>query len=460
MKNNVIRLSYLFYFIIILLNIGCNRNSEIIKRGRLTDDTVTLLYKFDNLKIGNEYSLTINDKFNPSEYEETAVVSMLILNKDRTKLSTYRGPDNGLWNSNTPGGIKIKALEDTIFVRVSSRTPETIGTFRVLLSKTVHIDDEKSRYEIIGGIETLLFGRISQRKKPTTKGVLLSGSNIINEDALLKLSELSGNGNCLYIASKQSATFSHIKGFSSIRYIILDTRDKAFSGVAVSFINNSDAIIIGDFNPDFDPVKLWRASPVIEAISNSALKRGVPVMGIGSASNLLGEYCYSVESATNYSLSDILDFPLNDSYSIEKDFIRMPGSEKMVVESYFHTRDRVAPFIGIMASIIKSKGESMLRGIALDNDAVLYIDSERNLKVMGDSAVFILVPFAGPELIEPYNPLTWQYGGKAVKVYSLYRDTTIDSESDTPISLKNISMLTPSHYYSVTGGVLSIGGIE
>lgn len=263
-------------------------------------------------------------------------------------------------------------------------------------------------------------------------GVCLMGGSTEDDRAMIWFLEKANNGDVLVIRASGSDGYNDYffddlgVEINSVETLVFNSQDAATNPYVLEQISNAEAIWIagGDQN---DYINYWKNTEV-EVLLNEHIniKKGV-IGGTSAGMAIMGSSYFSAENGTVYS-SEALEDPYNSFMTIEhNDFLEIPLLAKTITDSHFSEREREGRLLTFIARMNNELGQQSF-GIACDEYTAVCIDSTGIGAVYGewpeyeDYAFFIQTNCASgntPESMQEGIPFTWDFNGKATKVYKV-----------------------------------------
>ena len=180
-------------------------------------------------------------------------------------------------------------------------------------------------------------------------------------------------------------------------------------------------------------ISYWRNSAVDSLLNLAIQERNIAVGGTSAGMAIQGKYIFSAQNGTVTSTTALAN-PFNPSVTVDStSFINHPQLNNLITDTHFDNPDRKGRLITFLARIQADYGFSA-KAIACDEYAAVCIEPDGNAKVFGgfptydDNAYFIQSNCALTnqlaENCSSGNPLTWDLGGQAVKVYQIKGDAS------------------------------------
>lgn len=260
------------------------------------------------------------------------------------------------------------------------------------------------------GYEYYVTGNPDDVTTLTTPGLLLAGGNTDVDDAMRWMIERSGGGDFVVIRAGGSDAYNpylyyDLGGLDSAATIIITQDRGASDPFVIATILNAEALFIAGGN-QWDYLREWKGTPIEDAIHTLA-ERGVPIGGTSAGLAVLGEYVFSAEKGTIVS-DHALKNPYHTHVALARDFLHLPGMERVITDSHFVERDRMGRLVTFLARILEDGWAAKARGIGVDGLTALAVDADGQAQVFGTGAVYFLKTATVPEAIAKNTPLTFR----------------------------------------------------
>ncbi len=175
-------------------------------------------------------------------------------------------------------------------------------------------------------------------------------------------------------------------------------------------------------------VTYWRGTPVDSLINAGIQNRGLVVGGTSAGMAILGGYYFTAQNGT-VSSANALANPYYNTVTVDSAaFIESDYLQDVITDTHYDDPDRRGRHVTFLSRIFEDYGVYG-KGIACDEYTAVCIDTSGIAHVYGgfptydDNAYFIQsnceLPDASPENCSAGNPLDWNRGGAALKVYHI-----------------------------------------
>lgn len=195
-----------------------------------------------------------------------------------------------------------------------------------------------------------------------------------------------------------------IGGVDSVETLLVDTRVLADDPYVAWTLARAEAIFMtgGDQSTY---VQTWADTSVQTALQE-AWSRGAILGGTSAGCAVLGQFLFSADQGTVYS-DEALGDPYVTYVTLQRDFAGVPILHGVVTDTHFAARDRMGRLLVFLARIIAGGWATAPRGIGIDEATALVADATGAARVLGDGAVYLVVPDTAPATVAPGVPLAW-----------------------------------------------------
>lgn len=173
-------------------------------------------------------------------------------------------------------------------------------------------------------------------------------------------------------------------------------------------------------------ISYWRNTPVDSLINLGIANRKVVVGGTSAGMAIMGAYYFSAENGTVTS-STALSNPYDSAVTVSNiPFLENEFLENVITDTHYDNPDRKGRHVVFLSRILQDSS-LVGKGIACDEYTAVCLDTNGFCKIYGDypnydENVYFIQPNCEltdqtPENCSAGNPLTWNRGGLALKVY-------------------------------------------
>ena len=175
-------------------------------------------------------------------------------------------------------------------------------------------------------------------------------------------------------------------------------------------------------------VSYWRNTPVDSLINEAISSRNIVIGGTSAGMAIQGGFYFSAQNGTVTS-STALSNPYDNNVTVDSSaFLLNDYLSDVITDTHYDDPDRKGRHVVFLSRIYTDYGIAA-KGIACDEYTAVCIDTNGMAKVYGeyptydDNAYFIQtnceLADITPEDCSPGNPLDWNLGNAAIKVYHI-----------------------------------------
>jgi cyanophycinase len=246
------------------------------------------------------------------------------------------------------------------------------------------------------------------RPQPAQPTMVLMGGGTDVDDAFRWMIQKSGGGNFVVIRAKGTDAYNPyiyaFGGVTSVETLIITNREAANDPFVLERVRNAEALwIAGGDQADY--WEDWKGTPLQAAIQGLASKN-IPIGGTSAGLAVMSQYVFN---ALNGSITSpqALSNPYDKAVSIGRDFLTLPGMGNLITDMHLDSRDRMGRLVTFMARIVNDGWTPMTRGIGVDVETALLVESGNATRV-GNGSAYFLNTVGLPEVCMPRTPLTYR----------------------------------------------------
>lgn len=300
------------------------------------------------------------------------------------------------------------------------------------------------------GLERWLVGDPADAVATPGGGVILMGGGPDVDAAFAWQRDRIGGGDVVVLRASgadgyNDYLFEDIGGVDSVETLIVDTTASAAEPYVRWAIDHAEAVFLAGGDQAVY-LEAWKDGPVEDALAGAAA-RGAVLGGTSAGCAVLGDVVYGARNGSVFSDEALAD-PYDPYVTLERDFLALPALAGVVTDTHFAARDRMGRLLAFVARAWTDGLAARPVGLGVDEGTALVIDATGTGTVMGDGAVYAVVPAAAPTTCAPGEPLAWS----GVPVHALRAGDTIalpaatTSVPATPLSASG-GALTPADPY-------------
>jgi cyanophycinase-like exopeptidase len=259
----------------------------------------------------------------------------------------------------------------------------------------------------------------------TTSALLvLQGGGTDVDHNFVAMGAASGGGDFVVIRASGTDAYNpyilELCGCDSVETFVFKNHNGAFQPFVIEHLMNAEALFIAGGDQS-DYVKLWKGTPVEDAINYLANVKKVPVGGTSAGMAVLGEFLYSAMTNSSLDSAEGLADPFHKDLTLDKDFLSIPTQAGIITDQHLIERDRMGRTVAFLARLVHDGWTAQGRAIAADRETAVHVDPEQGKAVVFATpdhptpyAYFLRTP-GPPEVCQPGVPLTFH----GVEVYRI-----------------------------------------
>jgi len=262
-------------------------------------------------------------------------------------------------------------------------------------------------------------------------GVCIMGGATEHDEAMKWFLEQANGGDILVLRTSGSNGYNNYLysqlgiGVNSVETIVFNNTTASNDPYVLQQIQNAEAIWFAG-GDQWNYVSYWRNTPVDSLINLALVDKKIVIGGTSAGMAIQGGYYFSAENGTVTSAT-ALNNPYDFDVTVDSTkFLVNDYLGDVITDTHYDNPDRKGRHITFLARIFMDYGVQA-KGIACQEYTAVCIDTNGLAKVYGeypayDETVYFLqtnceILDITPEECSPNNPLDWNKGGEAVKVY-------------------------------------------
>lgn len=273
-----------------------------------------------------------------------------------------------------------------------------------------------------------IIGDTADVTTPVKGGVALIGGGGNVDGAFQWMIDRSGGGDVVVLTASGNGGYNHdidsLGKVNSVETLNITSRELANNDTVAYIIRHAEMLFIAGGDQSRYMLQ-WRGTKVNDAINYLLNEKKVPVGGTSAGCAVLSGFYYSGEGGSAVSDS-VLANPYDTLVKVyNNDFLHAPYLQSVISDQHYLKRGREGRHITFMSRIIADHN-IFPRGIAPDEKTAVCIDENGVAKVFGVSKAYFILSdsLKKPELCERGQPLEWNHGGQALKVYEIPASAT------------------------------------
>jgi len=262
-------------------------------------------------------------------------------------------------------------------------------------------------------------------------GVCIMGGATEHDEAMKWFLEQANGGDILVLRTSGSNGYNNYLysqlgiGVNSVETIVFNNATASNDSYVLQQIQNAEAIWFAG-GDQWNYVSYWRNTPVDSLINLAIVNKKIVIGGTSAGMAIQGGYYFSAENGTVTSAT-ALNNPYDFDVTVDSTkFLVNDYLGDVITDTHYDNPDRKGRHITFLARIFMDYGVQA-KGIACQEYTAVCIDTNGLAKVYGeypayDETVYFLqtnceILDITPEECSQNNPLDWNKGGEAVKVY-------------------------------------------
>jgi cyanophycinase-like exopeptidase len=269
-------------------------------------------------------------------------------------------------------------------------------------------------------------------------GVCLMGGATEDDEAMKWFLNRANGGDILVLRASGADGYNNYLyselgvSVNSVETIVFNSASASNDAYIHQKINQAEAIWITGGN-QWNYISYWRNTAIDSLINKAIAERNIVIGGTSAGMAIQGSHYFTAENNT-VSSAAALQNPFNTNVTVSSSpFLQVPYMQNIITDTHYDNPDRRGRHSVFLARILVDEG-IQARGIACDEYTAVCIDDSGIARVYGghptydDNAYFIQVNCEiennVPENCTNGNPLTWNQGGAALKVYAVKGTST------------------------------------
>lgn len=262
-------------------------------------------------------------------------------------------------------------------------------------------------------------------------GACLMGGATEHDGAMAWFLQRANGGDVLVLRASGSNgynnyMYSELGGINSVETIVFNNASAATDPYVLERIDKAEAIWFAG-GDQWNYVNYWRNSPVAEHINLAIAQRNIAIGGTSAGMAILGSHYFTAQNGSVSSATALAN-PYAPAVMVGNDpFLEVPFMHNVITDTHYDDPDRRGRHTVFLARMATDHGVEA-RGIACNEYVAVTVAPDGIAHVWGEwpsyeeYAFFLQVNCvepSAPEVCLPGQPLTWQRGGEAVKVYKV-----------------------------------------
>jgi cyanophycinase len=243
----------------------------------------------------------------------------------------------------------------------------------------------------------------------TSPALFLAGGGSDVDEAFIWAREHVQGGDAVILRASGSDGYNEylldqIGGFDSVETLLVDERALAEAPYVAWQIDHAELVFIAGGDQSVY-LSAWTGTPVQEALGR-VWERQAVIAGTSAGAAVLGEFIFSANMGTVYS-DEVLSNPYSPYVTLDRNFLRLPLLDKILVDTHFGNRDRMGRMVGFVARVLSDGWGSSAFALGIDEGTAILIEEDGSAEVVGNGKVYLLRPETKPERCQPGEALEW-----------------------------------------------------
>jgi len=268
---------------------------------------------------------------------------------------------------------------------------------------------------------------------PTQTGFVLGGGSTDVKEALQWMIGRAKGGDVVIIRASGATGYNDfiygLGGVNSVETLLINNRELALDPAVGQRIRQAEMLFIAGGDQG-NYVKFWQDTPVEEAINYLIHVKKAPIGGTSAGCAILGEVGFAALN-DGINSEEALANPFHSKMTLlNGGFIDIPILKNIITDTHYSNRSRHGRHLAFLARM-KHDWNMNAKGIGVDEKTSVCIDEKGIARVFGSQAAYFIVGHKKkPERCASGQKLTWDRGGKAVKVCKIMATPTGEGSFD------------------------------
>ncbi len=264
-------------------------------------------------------------------------------------------------------------------------------------------------------------------------GVCLMGGASEDDNAMTWFLQQANGGDILVLRASGNDGYNNYMysglgvSINSVETIVFNNSSASNEAYIHQKIQQAEAIWFAG-GDQWDYISYWRNTPIDSLINDAISNRNIVIGGTSAGMAIQGGFYFSAVNGTVTSATALAN-PFNNNVTVDSlSFISNQYLSDVITDTHYDNPDRKGRHIVFLSRILINYGIEA-KGIACDEYTAVCIDTNGIASVFGgypsynDNAYFIQtnceLTSITPENCSSGNPLDWNLGNEAIKVYAV-----------------------------------------
>lgn len=234
-----------------------------------------------------------------------------------------------------------------------------------------------------------------RRPQPRQPGLFLMGGGGVVAGAYGDLARRAGLGRLVVIRATTDAAPDVADGDLGARFVgewhatsarTFTFRDRraAFDRRVLAALARADGIFIAG-GDQANYIRYLKGTPVASQI-DARVRAGCPLGGSSAGLAVMGHYSYTALDGGSLESRVALAAPRGPGVTLESEFLRLPGLERVITDSHFGARARLGRLIAFVARLREAYPAARPFGVGVDERTVLRVEADGTAGLVEGSA--------------------------------------------------------------------------
>jgi len=263
-------------------------------------------------------------------------------------------------------------------------------------------------------------------------GVCMMGGATEHDNAMIWLLQKASGGDVVVLRSSGSNGYNDYLyselgvNVNSVETLVITSVAGATNPYVLDKVANAEMIWFAG-GDQYDYVSYFKDNALEDLINSHINVKHAPIGGTSAGMAILGRQYFSAQNGS-VTTAEALANPYHNYMTIgSEDFLSVPFMENVITDTHYDDPDRRGRHTAFLARL-QHDGLGDVKGIACNEYVAVCIGTDGKAHVYGDypnyqEFAFFLQPNCNntgvAEICASGSPLTWNYGGEALKVYKV-----------------------------------------
>ncbi len=291
--------------------------------------------------------------------------------------------------------------------------------------------------------QSFLIGDAADVSPTTTFGTCLMGGATENDNAMIWLLNHANGGDIVVLRSSGSDGYNDYMynqlgvNVNSVETLVINNASGATANYVLDRVAQAEMIWLAG-GDQWNYVDYFKDTALEVLLNDHINQKQAPIGGTSAGMAVLGEHYFNAQNGTVTS-TEALNDPFNPKVSLGNHFLNIPFLQQTITDTHYDNPVRKGRHAAFIARIADQTNDHAF-GIAAEEFTAICIDENGMASVYGgypnfdDFAYFIRSNCENaaflPEVLTNSDPLTWNNGQSALKVYKVPGTANGDNSFD------------------------------